>query len=156
MGIFGKKKTEDGKDLETTKPEVKVEKKVEEKKEEKKETAKKTETKPAVKKAKPAAGELKGKTDQAYKILVKPLITEKATELSALNKYVFEIAPSMNKVEVKKAIRAIYNVEPVDVNVLNFSGKKVRFGRIRGKRKAWKKAVVTLKKGDSIEVYEGV
>lgn len=99
---------------------------------------------------------VKGGTNQAYRILVKPLVTEKATQLGALNKYVFEVDPSMNKVEVKKAIRSIYSVEPLDVNISNFSGKNVRFGRIQGKRKGWKKAIITLKKGDSIEVYEGV
>lgn len=155
MGIFAKKKTEGSQDLEATKSEVKVEAKTSEVKEEKT-VAKKTESKPAAKKVKSDSKDLKGKTDQAYKILVKPLITEKATELGLLNKYVFEIAPKMNKVEVKKAIRAIYNVEPTDVNILNFSGKRVRFGRVRGQRRGWKKAVVTLKKGDAIEIYEGV
>ena len=62
----------------------------------------------------------------------------------------------MNKVEVKKAIRTIYNVEPIKVNIANFSGKSVRYGRIKGKTKNWKKAIVTLKQGDKIEVYEGV
>ena len=100
--------------------------------------------------------ELKGKTAQAYRILVKPLITEKASDLGALNKYVFAINPKMNKVEVKKAIRTIYNVTPVKVNISNFSGKKVRYGRVQGQTTGWKKAVITLKAGDKIEVYEGV
>jgi large subunit ribosomal protein L23 len=62
----------------------------------------------------------------------------------------------MNKVEVKKAIRVIYKVDPVSVNIANFSGKKVRYGRRSGKTKDWKKAIVTLKSGDKIQVYEGV
>jgi len=110
---------------------------------------------PAVKpEAKP--GEIKGKTKQAYQVLIKPLVTEKAGDIGALGKYVFAISPRMNKVEVKKAIRTIYNVEPVKVNIANFSGKKVRYGRVKGKTKGWKKAIVTLKPGDKIEVYEGV
>ena len=88
--------------------------------------------------------------------MLKPLITEKASELGALNKYVFAINPKMNKIEVKKAIRKIYQVDPLKVNILNFSGKKVRAGRIQGSTKNWKKAVVTLRSGDKIEVYEGV
>ena len=62
----------------------------------------------------------------------------------------------MNKIDVKKAIRTIYEVDPIKVNILNLSGRKVRYGKTRGKTKRWKKAIVTLKKGDSIEVYEGV
>jgi large subunit ribosomal protein L23 len=101
-------------------------------------------------------GKTKGKTQQAYRVLIKPLITEKASALAALNKYVFAVDPAMNKIEVKKAIRAVYNVDPIKVNISNFSGKQVRYGRIRGKTKSWKKAIVTLKAGDKIEVYEGV
>jgi len=101
-------------------------------------------------------GEIKGKTRQAYQVLIKPLVTEKAGDIGALGKYVFAINPGMNKVEVKKAIRTIYNVEPTKVNIANFSGKKVRYGRVKGKTKSWKKAIVTLKPGDKIEVYEGV
>ena len=100
--------------------------------------------------------ELSGKSLQAHQVLVKPLITEKAAELGALNKYVFVVNPKMNKVEIKKAIRTIYKVDPTQVNILNFSGKKVRYGRTIGTTKHWKKAVVTLKPGDKIEVYEGV
>jgi large subunit ribosomal protein L23 len=99
---------------------------------------------------------IKGKTAQAYKVLVKPLVTEKASDLGVLNKYVFAIAVGMNKIEVKKAIRTIYKVEPVKINIANFKGKNVRYGRVKGKTKSWKKAVVTLKPGDKIEVYEGV
>ena len=99
---------------------------------------------------------LKGKTNQAYQVLIKPLVTEKASELGILNKYVFAVNRRMNKIEIKKAVRSIYNVDPVSVNILNFSGKNVRFGRIKGKTKAWKKAVITLRPGDKIEIYEGV
>ncbi|NUM25013.1 MAG: 50S ribosomal protein L23 [Candidatus Buchananbacteria bacterium] len=100
--------------------------------------------------------EIKGKTDRAYRILIKPMITEKASGLGGLNKYVFAVEPSTNKVEVKKAIRAVYNVDPIAVNILNFSGKRVRYGKTSGVTKGWKKAVVTLKPGDKIEVYEGI
>ena len=113
---------------------------------------KKAAPKPADKKP----SDKKGKSTQAYRILVKPLITEKASELGALNKYAFAVNPKMNKIEIKKAIKTVYNVEPISVNILNFSGKKVRYGRVQGRTKAWKKAIVTLKPGDTIEVYEGV
>ena len=93
---------------------------------------------------------------KSYSVLLKPLITEKAADLGAINKYVFAINPTMNKIEVKKAVRLIYKVDPISVNILNRAGRNVRYGRISGKTKKWKKAIVTLKAGDSIKVYEGV
>ena len=90
------------------------------------------------------------------RLLVRPVITEKATALSTENKYAFVVEKSANKIEVAKAIKAVYGVEPVAVNMINMQGKKVTRGRIRGQRKDWKKAVVTLKKGDAISIYEGV
>ncbi|PKM87569.1 50S ribosomal protein L23 [Candidatus Falkowbacteria bacterium HGW-Falkowbacteria-2] len=92
----------------------------------------------------------------AYRVLAKPLITEKATELGALNKYAFIITANANKIEVAKAVQAIYGVIPTSVNIIAMKGKAVTRGRIRGQRKDWKKAIVTLKKGDSIKIYEGV
>jgi large subunit ribosomal protein L23 len=88
--------------------------------------------------------------------LVKPLITEKASHLASENKYVFVIARGANKIETAKAIQAVYGVKPVDVNIINMKGKKVARGKVRGQRKDWKKAIVTLAKGDTIKVYEGV
>jgi len=99
---------------------------------------------------------IKGKTILSYRVIVKPLITEKATYLSAMNKYAFSVDPKMNKIEIKKAIRTIYKVDPISVNIANFYGKNVRSGRRSGVTKSWKKAIVTLKPGDKIEIYEGV
>lgn len=185
MGFFSRKKKED-KPKETKvespasldasqggKAELKVEKKTETKiavKADKKDTTKakkvgkKTDlsaeasAKAGAKKSeKKSTGKIKGANSaKAYEVLLKPLITEKASELGALNKYVFAINPRMNKIEVKKAIRTLYKVDPIGVNIINLSGRKVRYGRISGKTKSWKKAIVTLKDGDSIEVYEGV
>ena len=93
----------------------------------------------------------------ALDMLLHPYVTEKAAGLKAAgNKYVFMVAPGMNKVEIAKAIRSVYGVNPVNVNVINNLGKLVRYGRSYGRRKDWRKAVVTLKRGDKIEVYEGV
>jgi len=95
-------------------------------------------------------------TKDAYKVLIRPLITEKATELVSQNKYAFEVSKNTNKVEIKKAMKALYGVDALDVNIVNMRGKKVRSGRITGKKKNWKKAIITLKPGDKIEIYEGV
>lgn len=94
--------------------------------------------------------------DGAFRVLVKPLITEKATELNVQNKYAFVVSTAANKIEVAKAIYAVYGVKPASVNIISMQGKVVTRGRIRGQRKDWKKAIVTLKKGESIKIYEGV
>lgn len=96
------------------------------------------------------------KYDNSYLILVKPLVTEKASMLGLENKYAFAVAMKANKIEVAKAIEAIYGVKPVKVNILKIEGKKVRSRKNSGQRKDWKKAIVTLPAGKSIQVYEGV
>lgn len=92
----------------------------------------------------------------SHNILIKPLVTEKASNLGAENKYVFVVAAGANKIDVAKAVSAVFGVTPTKVNLINYDGKKVTRGRVRGQRKDWKKAIVTLAKGESIKVYEGV
>jgi len=114
-------------------------------------------TEEAVKNKKSKAGASKGRHfSESYRVLVKPLITEKASELGKFNKYAFEVDKTANKIMVARAIENIYGVKPVDVNVVNVIGKKKRTGRVFGRRKNWKKAIVTLAKGKTIEIYEGV
>jgi large subunit ribosomal protein L23 len=108
-----------------------------------------------------ASGEMKKKdakkvSGQAYRVLTKPMVTEKATNLGSSNQYVFMVGIDTNKIEVAKAIQEVYGVKPISVNIIKVKGKKVNRGRITGKRKDFKKAIVTLKKGDTISVYEGV
>ena len=102
------------------------------------------------------ASNVKSKTERAHHVLLKPLISEKATMVNALNKYVFAVSIHANKVEIKKAIIELYNVIPVSVNIVRSSGKFVRSNRGYGQRKDSKKAIVTLRKGDSIKLYEGI
>lgn len=102
------------------------------------------------------ASERKKKTADAYKILSKPLVTEKATHLGESNKYVFEVAPDANKIEIKKAIFDVYGKNPLAVNIIKIKGKKIRYGKTSGKRKNRKKAIVTLRPGEMIKIYEGV
>lgn len=102
------------------------------------------------------AKEKKHDTKDSYRILIKPLITEKGTYLNSENKYIFKVAPNANKISISKAIWHLYGVRPIKVNIIKVTGKKIRYGRIRGKTKNWKKAVITLKSGESISVYEGV
>lgn len=92
----------------------------------------------------------------AYRILVKPLITEKASHMGAINKYFFAVSDKANKIEVADAVLEVYGIKPIAVNIISMLGKQKRSGRISGKRKDWKKAIVTLPKGQTINLYEGV
>ncbi|MBI5071746.1 50S ribosomal protein L23 [Candidatus Falkowbacteria bacterium] len=89
-------------------------------------------------------------------VLVRPMITEKSSFLSPYGQYVFEVASRTNKIEIAKAIERAYGVKPTSVNIVRVRGKKVRSGKTLGATKNWKKAIITLKPGDKIEVYEGV
>ncbi len=93
---------------------------------------------------------------KAYRVLVKPLITEKVGDLAKENKYVFEVANNVNKLQVAEAIREVYEVKPIKINIITIKGKRVRMGRILGKRKDRKKAIVKIPKGKTINIYEGV
>ncbi len=86
-------------------------------------------------------------------VLVRPIITEKATLTGT---YIFEIARDSNKSEVKKAVKKKYGATPVKVRVMNVTGKSVRWKGEIGTQKSWKKAIVRLKKGETINVYEGL
>ena len=68
----------------------------------------------------------------------------------------FAVSFSATKNEIKKAVRSLYGVEPTAVNIINMRGRDVRYGRNKGRTKSWKKAIVTLKQGETIQVYEGV
>ena len=91
-----------------------------------------------------------------YEILRRPLITEKNTSLQAQGKYVFEVADEANKRQVKQAVETAFKVSVTAVNVTTVPGKKKRMGRREVQTPSWKKAVVTLKPGDKIELFEGV
>jgi large subunit ribosomal protein L23 len=91
-----------------------------------------------------------------HQILIRPLVTEKGALIGAENKYLFEVSPRTNKSEVRKAIEHSYNVKPEKINIINVKGKTTRSGKSVGHLKNWKKAVVSLKQGDKISVYEGV
>lgn len=92
----------------------------------------------------------------ASDVVIKPLISEKAATLTGANQYVFIVRKGANRLQVRTAIKRMYNVSPVSVNILNVKGKEMRFGRRNGTRSDWKKAIVTLPKGETINVYEGV
>jgi len=91
-----------------------------------------------------------------YKVLQHPLITEKNSVLQAQGKYAFKVAQEANKEQIKQAVEKAFNVGVIQVNVMTVPGKE---RRMRGRwvmSPSWKKAIVTLKPGDKIELFEGV
>ncbi len=93
---------------------------------------------------------------ELYEILRRPLITEKYTVLQAQGKYAFEVAGAANKPQVKQAVEKAFKVEVTAVNVMIVPGKRRRRGKQQLPAHPWKKAIVTLKPGDKIELFEGV
>lgn len=91
-----------------------------------------------------------------YAVLLRPLVTEKTTVLTAQDKYVFEVDTRANKSQIREAVELAFNVRVTDVNTMMMKGKPRRFGRKVVNRPDWKKAVVTLVPGDKIELFEGV
>jgi len=94
---------------------------------------------------------------RAHQVVLRPLLTEKGTRLKEEgNQYLFRVARTANKVEIKRAIEQLFKVTVLDVHTAQVRGKIKRLGRFQGRTPDWKKAVATLKEGDSIELYEGV
>ncbi|WP_447979891.1 50S ribosomal protein L23 [Candidatus Nitrospira bockiana] len=90
-------------------------------------------------------------------ILIQPLLTEKLTAMREKdNKVGFIVRGDANRVEIKRAVEVALKVRVDRVNVMNMLGKTKRLGRFAGKRPDWKKAIVTLKEGEKLEIYEGV
>lgn len=90
-----------------------------------------------------------------YDILRRPLVTEKYTGLQALGKYAFEVAQGATKPQVKQAVEKAFNVKVTSVNLMIVAGKQRRLGRRILPAHPWKKAIVTLKSGDKIELFAG-
>jgi large subunit ribosomal protein L23 len=87
-------------------------------------------------------------------IIIRPVITEKSTDLQTQHgKYVFEVAKKANKIEIRKAVEMVFGVRVADVHTMVVRGDVRRVGRFFGRRAFWKKAVVTLHAGDSIDFY---
>ncbi len=92
-----------------------------------------------------------------YSVIKKPLVTEKSTiARDEENKYCFEVDRGATKIDIRNAVEKIFKVRVVNIHTVNVVGKKKRVGKIAGRKRSWKKAVITLASGSSIEVYEGV
>jgi large subunit ribosomal protein L23 len=92
-----------------------------------------------------------------YDIIIRPVVTEKTNiQKEAANQVTFEVDRKANRIEVRRAIERIFNVRVTNVRTIQVRGKFKRRGRVLGKRRDWKKAIVTLRAGDRIEFFEGV
>ena len=89
----------------------------------------------------------------AHEIIIRPIVSEQSFAAMEENKYTFEVAKDANKYQIKDAVEELFNVKVVRVNTLNVKPKTKRVRYVAGKTRTWKKAVVTLKEGDSIEVF---
>ena len=93
----------------------------------------------------------------AGQILVKPLITERSMALrDDYNKYAFQVHVKATKPEIRKAVEELFDVKVVSVTTMNFIGKNKRLGRFFGRRPSWKKAIVAIGEGQTIDIYEAV
>ena len=94
--------------------------------------------------------------------IIKPLVTEKMTKITGKfpNRYGFIVKPEANKLEIKSEVESLYNVTVEDVNTMRYSGKRssryTKAGLVRGQKAAFKKAIVTLKEGDTIDFYSNI
>jgi len=159
MSIFDRilgKEEEKAEETEKKAPEIKAEKKeVKAKKEKISKTAK---TARAEKPKKEIKVRKIAKKDEniAHKVLLENMISEKSTELAAQNKYVFKVARQAGKFQIKEAVEGYYGVQVTGVNTIKINPKKRMHGRAIGWKKGYKKAIVTLREGDTIAAVEGV
>lgn len=95
----------------------------------------------------------------AFSTILRPVVSEKSTVLGDQGKYVFEVAPTANKIQIKAAVEAAFankKVQVSDVNIIHVAGKVRRRGRSVGMTRTWKKAIVTLRGGQRLDLFEGV
>jgi large subunit ribosomal protein L23 len=88
-----------------------------------------------------------------HQVILRPIISEKSYDLVSENRYTFEVAKKANKVEIGKAVEEIFSVTVLKVNTMNVSGKPKRVRYAKGYTRSWKKAIVTLAEGDTIEAF---
>ena len=94
----------------------------------------------------------------SYSIIIRPVVSEKGTILGEQGKYIFEVAPTANKIQIKRAVEEAFankKVQVAAVNIVHVSGKVRRRGRSVGMTRSWKKAIVTLQAGQRLDLFEG-
>ena len=94
-----------------------------------------------------------------FSTILRPVVSEKSTVLGEAGKYVFEVASGANKIQIKHAVEEAFankKINVADVNILRVSGKQRRRGRTVGMTRSWKKAIITLRAGQRLDLFEGV
>jgi large subunit ribosomal protein L23 len=92
-----------------------------------------------------------------FEVLRRPIVTEKSNwQSDSLHRYTFEVDARANKQQVKDAVEQAFNVQVLAVNIISMRGKRRRWGRIEGRTREWKKAIVTVAPGQTIQFFEGV
>jgi large subunit ribosomal protein L23 len=89
----------------------------------------------------------------ARQVILRPIISERSYDLITSNRYTFEVAKQANKVEIRQAVEEIFDVKVLNVNTMRVSGKPKRVRYAKGLTRSWKKAIVTLAEGDTIEAF---
>jgi large subunit ribosomal protein L23 len=98
-------------------------------------------------------------TRNSWSTIMRPVVSEKSTVLGEQGKYVFEVAPDVNKIQIKRAVEETFankKVQVASVNIIHVPGKMRRRGRTSGMTRSWKKAIVTLHAGQRLDLFEGV
>ena len=88
-------------------------------------------------------------------VIIRPVVSEKSYVLAAAGKYTFRVHPDAHKTQIRQAVEELFGVKVQNVNVLKVQSKPKRRGLIKGRRPGWKKAIVQLREGDRIEIFEG-
>ena len=91
--------------------------------------------------------------NSVYNVIIRPVVSERTFDLMGQNKYTFEVAKDAPKEEIRDAVEKIFNVHVVKVNTVNVKPKNKRVRFVQGKTRTWKKAIVTIAEGESIEIF---
>ena len=92
---------------------------------------------------------------QAHDVIIRPIVSEKSYDLMEMNRYTFEVAKTAKKEQIAQAVTEVFGVTVTKVNTMNVSGKPRRLRYNKGLSRSWKKAIVTLKDGDTIDLFAG-
>jgi large subunit ribosomal protein L23 len=89
-------------------------------------------------------------------VIIRPVVSEKSYVLSAANRYTFRVHPDAHKTQIRQAVQELFDVRVVEVRTLSVKSKPKRRGTVSGRTRTWKKAIVQLREGDSIPIFQGL
>ena len=92
----------------------------------------------------------------ASQVIIRPVVSEKSYVLSAANRYTFRVHPNAHKTQIRQAVQELFDVHVIDVRTISVKSKPKRRGAVSGRTRAWKKAIVQLREGESIPIFHGL